>query len=196
MSVFCENEQTGQVIIQLRKMGGSGYLYYLCDNQYNIIEELPENQASMYCFVDGVRVPVRWSIAEDGTFTFTDIWTNETVLTVPIDLQGGEIDTIEISGVGPMYGITVNTMNPNNLITLLISNGTVLSESRNYTILQTFIERLDEDTLVVYESGANTNKLYFDANGESLAEQDKEVVYADRYAVCTVQDDKLSVTIR
>ena len=196
MSIFCENEQTGQVIIQLRKMGRSNYLYYLCDNQYNIIEELPENQASMNCFIDGVRVPMRWNIAEDGTFTFTDIWTNEPIITVPIDLQGGEIDTIEISGVGPMYGITVNTMNPNDLIALLISNGTVLSESRNYTILQTFIERSDEDTLVVYESGANTNTLYFNANGEPLAEQDKEVIYADRYAVCTVQDGKLSVTIR
>ena len=59
-----------------------------------------------------------------------------------------------------MYGVTINTINPNNIVTLLISNGTVISESRGNTVLQENVVNLDEDTIVVYENGTNPNTLY------------------------------------
>ena len=114
----------------------------------------------------------------------------ETIIATSVDLQGGEISYIDVTNAGPMYGVTINTINPNNIVTLLISNGTVISESRGHTVLQENVVNLDEDTIVVYENGTNPNTLYFNANGEPLIEQDTNAIYADRYAVCTMQNGK------
>ena len=62
--------------------------------------------------------------------------------------------------------------------------------------MQENVVNLDEDTIVVYENGTNPNTLYFNANGEPLIEQETNAIYADRYAVCTMQNGKLSITPR
>ena len=147
-------------------------------------------------YEDDTRVPLTYQITADGLLTITNFWTKETIVTASVDLQGGEISYIDITNAGPMYGVTINTINPNNIVTLLISNGTVISESRGHTVLQENVVNLDEDTIVVYENGTNPNTLYFNANGEPLIEQDTNAIYADRYAVCTMQNGKLCITPR
>lgn len=195
--IACENKQTGEVIIYLleNQEGAYIYHYYACDSQYNIIEELPEEFIYTY-YEDNVCVPLTYHITDDGLLTITNFWTKETIVTASVDLRGGEIYTIDVSSVGPMYGITINTINPNDIVTLLISNGTVISESRDYAVLQESVVQLDEDTIAVYENGTNPNTLYFNINGEPLKEQDAQAIYADRYATCTMQDGKFSVTPR
>ena len=197
ISIVCENKQTGEVIISLieNQEGSSIYHYYACDSQYNITEELPKEFIDTY-YEDDTRVPLTYQITADGLLTITNFWTKETIVTASVDLQGGEISYIDITNAGPMYGVTINTINPNNIVTLLISNGTVISESRGHTVLQENVVNLDEDTIVVYENGTNPNTLYFNANGEPLIEQDTNAIYADRYAVCTMQNGKLCITPR
>ena len=96
-------------------------------------------------------MPLTYQITDDGLLTITNFWTKETIVTASVDLQGGEISYIDVTNAGPMYGVTINTINPNNIVTLLISNGTVISESRGYTVLQENVVNLDEDTIDVYK---------------------------------------------
>ena len=199
ISVLYENEQTKQSIVRLLETDPAtdlrSYRYYVCSEQHQIQEELPKNHVMDY-FADGVQVPLVWSLTDEGMLVFTNIWTKEDIVTVPIDLNGGEIESIQLTGSGPIYGITVSTMNPNDMLTFLVSNGTVISQSKNNTVINETVTSLDENTIVVYENGTTPNVRYFDKNGNSLSEDNAQVVYADQYAVCTVQDGKLTIETR
>lgn len=199
ISVLYENEQTKQSIVRLIETDPTtdlrSYRYYVCGEQYQIQEELPKNHVMDY-FADSVQVPLVWSLTDKGMLVFTDIWTKEDIVTVPIDLNGGEIESIQLTGSDPIYGITVSTMNPNDMLTFLVANGMVISQSKNNTVINETVTSLDENTIVVYENGTTPNVRYFDKNGNSLSEDNAQIVYADQYAICTVQDRKLTINPR
>lgn len=199
MSVLYENEQTKESIVRLIEIDPAtdlrSYRYYMCNEQYQIQEELPKNLIIDY-FADGVQVPLVWSLTDEGMLVFTNIWTKEELVSIPIDLNGGEIESIQITGSDPIYGITVTTMNPNDMLTFLVSNGSVISQAKNNTVINETVTSLDENTIVVYENGTTPNVRYFDKNGNPLSENSTQVVYADQYAVCTVQDGKLTINPR
>ena len=50
-----------------------------------------------------------------------------------------------------------------------------------------------KDYIKVYN---NQETRYFDKNGNSLSEDNAQIVYADQYAICTVQDRKLTINPR
>ena len=150
------------------------YRYYVCNEQYQIQEELPKNHVMDY-FADGVQVPLVWSLTDEGMLVFTNIWTKEDIVTVPIDLNGGEIESIQLTGSDPIYGITVSTMNPNDMLTFLVSNGTVISQSKNNTVINETVTSLDENgestgkAMIVDE---NTPLIVYEELAEFLGQED------------------------
>ena len=190
LALISEKEETGESIVRLKE--NNRMHYYICDDQMNIVEDLSEAKIAI-CSSDGLRVPLKWSTSEEGVLTLENLWTEESI-EIPLDPGFSEVTDIAVTKAGDVYGISV-TAKSDGSAGIIVANGKVLLGPTENVLSET-VTALDAKTIKIYENGPSPRAIYLDQDGNALAEEDQEVVYADQDRICVRDGEGVSILPR